>query len=283
MQTERDFRRINCLKCLQTLHSLAMQYAHFTIAKGKHAKGIKAVTRADTQAQRLQSKIDQVRWEYSHSRARLKDLGMTPQDIKTFQPFCANDVQDLKQMALKHDSLVSGQLILPWYWRVSLAEEGSSSSLHISATDVAAEYEESKQNEPLAKFLDNQLLRFQVFVYNGSVPARDMRAGRKKWSGYNTRLPVRVSTLPIAGTHGYSKPIHLICLDGQPIVITSPVSGELCCELRTAKSISCFRYTFLGVSEIHTLMTGKSPSPLTQSIVIRALHTSTIPVDTSIL
>jgi hypothetical protein len=105
MQTEREFRRVNCLKSLQTLRSLAMQHAHFTIAKAKHAKGIKAVTRADSQAQRLQTKIEQVHWEYSHSRARLKDLGMTPQDIKTFQPFCANDIRELKQMALKHESL----------------------------------------------------------------------------------------------------------------------------------------------------------------------------------
>jgi hypothetical protein len=153
MQTEQEFRRVNCLKCLQTLRSLAMQHAHFTIAKGKHAKGIKAVTQADAQAQRLQTKIEQVRWEYPHSRARLRDLGMMPQDIKTFQPFRTNDVRELKQMALKHESLGSGRLVLPWYWRVSLAEEGSADSLQASSTDVAAEYEQSKSDLSLPCFL----------------------------------------------------------------------------------------------------------------------------------
>jgi hypothetical protein len=69
---------------------------------------------------------------------------MTPQDVKTFQPFHSNDVLELKQLALKHDSLGSGRIVLPWYWRVGLAEEGSPSALQGSATDVAAEYEESK-------------------------------------------------------------------------------------------------------------------------------------------
>jgi hypothetical protein len=51
MQTEWEFCCVNCLKCLQTLWSLAMQHAHFTLAQRKHARGIKAITHADTQAQ----------------------------------------------------------------------------------------------------------------------------------------------------------------------------------------------------------------------------------------
>lgn len=69
--TERALRCVSCLKTLQTLRSVAMQHAHLVSAKSKHARGIKAVTRAEGLTHRLQEKMDFVRWEYCHSRARL--------------------------------------------------------------------------------------------------------------------------------------------------------------------------------------------------------------------
>jgi hypothetical protein len=49
-------------------------------------------------------------------------------------------------------TLGSGKLVLPWYWRVALAEEGSADSLPSSSTDVAAEYEESKFHTSVYSF-----------------------------------------------------------------------------------------------------------------------------------
>lgn len=122
-----------------------MAHAHMTSAKAKHARGIKSVTRAEALTQRLQSKLEFIRWEYCHSRARLRALGMTPQDAKTFLPLRASDLQQLKQTVSRREQLGDGQIVLPWYWRINLADEGAdSSSINLEATDVVEEYQESE-------------------------------------------------------------------------------------------------------------------------------------------
>lgn len=121
-----------------------MAHTHLTSAKAKHSRGIKSVTRAEALTQRLQSKLEFVRWEYSHSHARPRTLGMTAHDAKTFLPLRASDFQQLKHMVSRREQLGEGRIILPWYWRINLADEGAnSSSIDMRATDVAAEYQDS--------------------------------------------------------------------------------------------------------------------------------------------
>lgn len=138
-------RRANCLKALQTLRSVAMQHAHLVSAKSKHARRIKAVTRAEALTHRLQAKLEFVQWEYSHSRAHLRMLGMTSRDQTTFLALRASDIQELKSTVSRQGQLGEGRITLPWYWRVNLADEGyNESSINATAQDVAAEYQESK-------------------------------------------------------------------------------------------------------------------------------------------
>lgn len=144
LETERELRRVKCLKALQTLRSVAMQHAHLSNSKAKHARGIRAVTRAQDLIQRLTSKMEALRWEYTHSRARLKVLGMTKRDQKTFLSLRASDLQELRFAASKNPRLGEGRIMLPWYWRVNLADEDGTSTLTREATDVSKEYEESE-------------------------------------------------------------------------------------------------------------------------------------------
>lgn len=76
-------------------------------------------------------------------------LGMTSQDEKTFLALRTSDLQELKMTVSRWEQLGEGRITLPWYWRVSRAdEEVNLSSIDATAEDIASEYQESMSIQP---------------------------------------------------------------------------------------------------------------------------------------
>jgi hypothetical protein len=143
-ETERSLRRVHCLKALQTVRSIAVQRAHMLKGKQQHVRGVIATTRAQGLLVRLTRRLEQARWVYNNSRARLSRLGQTPQDARTFKVLKHEDLRGLTTSLQGKDSLGDGYRRMPWYWRVNLSvNQEDSDEVSIDSQSVHAEYEES--------------------------------------------------------------------------------------------------------------------------------------------
>ncbi|QRV99059.1 hypothetical protein RhiJN_27078 [Ceratobasidium sp. AG-Ba] len=142
--TERELLRTICLKHLQAVRAITMQRVHSERTRAKHARGQAAVTRAASKQQRLIDQLEHSQELYEDARLRLTRLGFTPLDERTFRPLTAADLKSLYRDVGKDRPLGEGRVIMPWYWRVSLAPASGDSNVAVrGAAELAEECESS--------------------------------------------------------------------------------------------------------------------------------------------
>ncbi|KAG8750822.1 hypothetical protein FRC11_010018 [Ceratobasidium sp. 423] len=113
-------------------------------AQKRHVRGTIATTRAESLLRKLSDKIDLAQREYNESRGKLFQLGMSSTDAKTFHVLTDEDIEQLRNLVANQDKLGDGHLVLPWYWRVSLASDKEDAlKMVANGIDVKKEYDES--------------------------------------------------------------------------------------------------------------------------------------------
>lgn len=145
IETERQLRRVSCLKALQTVRSLVAQKAHLNKAKSARAKGTQAQTRAQVLIDSVTNRLDMSRWQYTASRQSLQHLGETEGDREAFRELKESDIRDMRALLLADRQPGQGFRVLPWYWRMDLSTEvalGATEKENMS--QVEAEYQQSK-------------------------------------------------------------------------------------------------------------------------------------------
>lgn len=147
-ETERELRWANCLRALQSIRAFTIQRAHILRSHLKHARGIKAFTRAHAYAKRIADQQKSARWAYSHSRERLLRLGMNAQDQKTFLQLKDSDLRELNNFKADRRELGDGRIRLPSYWRVGLAEERDALTTVSTRGQARLEYDNSECAQP---------------------------------------------------------------------------------------------------------------------------------------
>ncbi|KAF8598254.1 hypothetical protein BDV93DRAFT_561517 [Ceratobasidium sp. AG-I] len=142
--TEREVRRVACLKALQSVRTTAIQRAHLLKSKKAHARGIIKVTRAEGAIDCLTTRIAQYRAQYNCSREALHHLGPSAADKHTFRKLQATDLEGLSNLLLGKSQLGEGYVSMPWYWRVQASEgDLDSDEISISKPELRKQYEES--------------------------------------------------------------------------------------------------------------------------------------------
>jgi hypothetical protein len=145
IETEKELRRVSCLKSLQDIRSLVAQKAHYTQVKTFKTKGTVVKTRAQSAVDGLTTRMMQARWEYQHSRQQLFHLGASAEDRSTLRELNDSDLRELSVLMRGDHTPGQGFRSLPWYWRVK-SETLSNPSDDVSelGARVASEYEESQ-------------------------------------------------------------------------------------------------------------------------------------------
>jgi hypothetical protein len=143
IDTEKQLRRVSCLKALQDVRGLVAQKAHYQQVKSSMSMGTVARTRAQVAMDALNGRILHARWQYQHSRQQLFTLGASSEDQRTLKTLKDTDLRELTSLMRGDHTPGQGYRSLPWYWRI---ETGTL----IGVTDdsevesrIAREYEES--------------------------------------------------------------------------------------------------------------------------------------------
>ncbi|KAG8733265.1 hypothetical protein FRC11_007545 [Ceratobasidium sp. 423] len=144
LESKRALHRATCLKALQTLRTIAIQQSQMRLRLSKHTKGTRTTTRSSTMTTRYEQRLTDATWEYTNSRNRLKKLGMTTIDTRTFKRLTQTDVDSLTHVVTSRRPLGEGRIKLPWYWRVSLsASPEDSEHVYVDSTIIGAEEDAS--------------------------------------------------------------------------------------------------------------------------------------------
>jgi hypothetical protein len=143
IDTEKQLRRISCLKALQDTRGLVAQKAHYQQVKSSMSKGTVARTRAQVTMDGLNARIMHSRWQYQHSRQQLFSLGASNEDLKTLKTLKDSDLRELTALMRGDHTLGQGYRSLPWYWQI----EAGTATGQVDESDVESrisrEYEES--------------------------------------------------------------------------------------------------------------------------------------------
>jgi hypothetical protein len=145
IDTEKQLRRVSCLKALQDIRGLVAQKAHYQQVKSAMSKGTVARTRAQVAMDALNARITHARWQYQHSRQQLCTLGASSEDHRTLRTLMDSDLRELTALMRGDHTPRQGYRSLPWYWRVDTGSLIGVSDGSEAESRISDEYEESKQ------------------------------------------------------------------------------------------------------------------------------------------
>ncbi|KAG8680437.1 hypothetical protein FRC09_018235, partial [Ceratobasidium sp. 395] len=144
MTKEKELRRRYCLRELQNVRALTVQRVHVQQSREKHARGVKAINKESQVQERLRTQLACCQTFYNLHRSRLLCLGMSESDASAFRALTDGDLKSLMVDVGKVRSLGEGRIVMPWYWRTKLPEDGD---LSCTTEELTKECEEGLRVE----------------------------------------------------------------------------------------------------------------------------------------
>ncbi|KAG9075734.1 hypothetical protein FS749_012572 [Ceratobasidium sp. UAMH 11750] len=117
-------RQTKCLQLLARVHTTSQQKALLLQQKEKNIHGEVHNTRVRSMVSRLTARVDEAVWEYCSSRAALRVLGATKEELAWLQPLEDSHLSGLTSMLQADRSTGEGRRQLPWFWNVRSMDIG---------------------------------------------------------------------------------------------------------------------------------------------------------------